>query len=82
MLERTLANPVLWIEAPEAATSAVATSADAGASSSGALVLAAAVTEQPMPNQGGDVGGPVRSAASEEAEGVLGEYFSLRTNQH
>jgi hypothetical protein len=77
MLERTLANPVeSGIEAPEAATSAAATSADTGASSSGVLVPAAAATEQPTPDQGGDVGDPVPSVVSEAAEGSGSTFLS------
>jgi hypothetical protein len=74
VLECMLANPVeLGIEAPEAATSTAAASADVGASSSGALMPGATSTEQPTPGQGGDVGGPAPSIASKAAEGVLGE---------
>jgi hypothetical protein len=74
VLECMLANPVeLGIEAPEAATSTAAASADVGASSSGALMPGATATEQPTPGQGGDVGGPAPSIASKAAEGVLGE---------
>jgi hypothetical protein len=74
MVERVFTDPaILEAEVPGAATSVAATSAEAGASSSVALVPDATVLEQLAPGQGGDVGGLTPSVVPEAAEGVLGE---------
>jgi hypothetical protein len=67
-----LADPVeSEIVAPEAATSADASSIEVAASTSGEPEPDAVVAGQPTLSQGGYVGGPVPSVASEAAEGVL-----------
>jgi hypothetical protein len=72
--ERVLADLVeSEFEVPGDVASAVAAFADAGATSDGAPALGAIVLEQPMPDQGGDVGHPVPSITSKEVEGVLRE---------
>jgi hypothetical protein len=65
--------PVSGAEIPEAAASTDVASADAGASTSTALIPDIVVSEQPVLPQVGDVEGPAPSAASEAAEGVFEE---------
>lgn len=74
VLERVLADPAEpETEAPEAVTSAVASSAEAAAQVGWESMPGATTTEQPTSGQGGDGEGLMASAMSEAAEEILGE---------